>query len=55
MIISMDNGGITIHQTHLQAQNGWVGTVVGKDELNCITVSSPHKALAKEHMAALVH
>ncbi len=55
MIISMDNFDIPTHQTHLQAENGWVGTVIGKDEINCITVSSPHKALAKEHMAGLVH
>jgi hypothetical protein len=55
MIILMDDVDIPTHQTHLQAENGWVGTVVGKDEFNCITVSSPHKVLAKEHMAALVH
>jgi hypothetical protein len=54
MIISMDDVNIPTHQTHLQAENGWVGTVVGKNEFNCITVSSPHEALAKEHMAALV-
>jgi hypothetical protein len=51
----MDDVNIPTHQMHLQAENGWVGTVIGKDEFNRITVSSPHKALAKKHMAALVH
>jgi hypothetical protein len=54
MIIS-DDVDIPTHQMHLQAQNGRVGTVVEKDEFNRITASSPHKALAKEHMVALVH
>ncbi len=55
MIVSMDNVDISAHQTHLQAEDGWVGTVIEKDEFNCITISGPHKTLAKEHVAALVH
>jgi hypothetical protein len=55
MIVSMDNIGIPTHQTHLQVEDGWVGTIIGKDEFNCITVSRPHKTLAKEHVVALVH
>jgi hypothetical protein len=55
MIILIDDVDIPTHKTHLQAQNGWVGTIIGKDEFNRITVSISHKALAKEHMAALVH
>jgi hypothetical protein len=55
MIVSMDNVDIPAHQTHLQAEDGWVGTVIGKDKFNCIAISCPHKTLAKEHVAALVH
>jgi hypothetical protein len=51
----MDYGDIPAHQMHLQTKDGMVGTVIGKDESYCITVSNPHKALAKECMAALVH
>jgi hypothetical protein len=40
---------------HLQAKNGVVGTFVGKNETDCITVGNPHKTLTKKHMAALVH
>jgi hypothetical protein len=51
----MDYVDIPAHQMHLQAKDGMVGTFVGKDESYHITVSNPHKALTKEHMAALVH
>jgi hypothetical protein len=40
---------------HLLAKDGMVGTIVRQDELYHIAVSNPHKALTKEHMAALVH
>jgi hypothetical protein len=55
MIVSMDNVDIPTHQTHLQMKDGPIGTEVGKDELNCITVHCPHKALTKKHVAALIH
>jgi hypothetical protein len=55
MMIQMDYINITAHQTHLPAKDGMVGTVIGKDELDCITVSNPHTALTKERMAASVH
>ena len=51
----MGNANISTHQTHLQEKDGWVGIIIGKDEFNRITISRPHNALAKEHMAALVH
>ena len=51
----MDNADILAHQTHLQTKNGMVGSIVGKDESYCTTVSKPHKLLTKEHMAALVY
>ncbi len=50
----MNYVNIPAHQTHLQAKDGVVGTVVGKNETNHITVGNPHKALTKKHMAALV-
>ncbi len=53
MIISMYNVDIPTHQMHLQVGDSWVGTVIWKDEFNCIAISSPHKVLAKEHVAAL--
>jgi hypothetical protein len=55
MIILMDDVNIPAHQMHLQAEDGGVGTVVGKNEFNHITVSNPHKAWAKEHVEALVN
>jgi hypothetical protein len=51
----MDYVNIPAHQTHLHAKDGMVGTIVGKNETDCITVGNPHKALTKKHMAALVH
>jgi hypothetical protein len=51
----MDYVNIPAHQTHLQAKDGMVGTVIRKNEMGCVTVGNPHKALAKKHMAALVH
>jgi hypothetical protein len=50
----MDNIDIPAHQLHLKVENSWVGTVIRKDEFNCVVVSRPYKSLSKEHMAALV-
>jgi hypothetical protein len=46
---------ISAHQTNLQAKDGVVGTIIGKNEMDRVTVRNPHKALSKKHMAALVH
>jgi hypothetical protein len=51
----MDYVDIPAHQMHPHAKDGMVGTVVGKNEMDCVTVGNPHKALTKKHMAALVH
>jgi hypothetical protein len=51
----MDYVNILAHQTHLQAKDGVVGTLIGKNEMDCVTVDNPHKALTKKHMAVLVH
>jgi hypothetical protein len=51
----MDYVDIPAHQTHLQAKDGMVGTVIGKNETYLVTVGNPHKALTKKHMATLVH
>jgi hypothetical protein len=51
----MDYVNIPAHQTHLQAKDGMVGAIVGKNETDCVTVSNPHKPLTKKHMAALVY
>jgi hypothetical protein len=51
----MDYVNIPAHLTHLQAKNGMVGTVVGKNETDRVTLGNPHKTLTKKHMAALVH
>jgi hypothetical protein len=50
----MDYVNIPAHQTHLQAKDGMVDTVIGKNETNRITVGNPHNALTKKRMAALV-
>jgi hypothetical protein len=55
IIVPMDYVDIPAHQTHLQAKDGMVGTVVGKDETDCLIVGNPHKALTKKHVAPLVH
>ncbi len=54
-IVPMDYVNIAAHQMHLQAKDGMVGTVIGKNEADPVTVGNPHKALTKKHMAALVH
>jgi hypothetical protein len=51
----MDYVDIPEHQTHLQAKDGVVGTIIGKNEMDRVTVGNPHKALTKKHMAAFVH
>jgi hypothetical protein len=51
----MDDVDIPAHQTHLQAKDGVVGNVLGKNEMDCITVGNPHKAFTKKHVAALVN
>jgi hypothetical protein len=51
----MDYVDIPAHQTHLQAKEGVVGTVVGKNEMDHITVVNPHKMLTKKHIGALVY
>jgi hypothetical protein len=51
----MDYVDISAHQTHLQAKDGMVGTIIGKNEMDRVTVGNPHKALTKKHMAVLVH
>ncbi len=50
----MDNIDIPAHQPHLKVENSWVGTIIRKDEFDCIAVSCPYKSLSKEHMAAPV-
>jgi hypothetical protein len=51
----MDSVDIPAHQMHLQAKDGVVGTLIGKNETDRITVGNPHKALTKKHMTACVH
>jgi hypothetical protein len=51
----MDYVNILAHQTHLQAKDGVVGTLVGKNKTDSVTVGNPHKALTKKHVVALVH
>jgi hypothetical protein len=51
----MDYVNIPAHQMHLQAKDGVVGTILGKNEMDHVTVGDPHKALTKKHMAALIH
>jgi hypothetical protein len=50
----MDDIDIPAHQPHLKAENSQIGTVVRKDEFDCVAVSCPCKLLPKKHMAALV-
>jgi hypothetical protein len=51
----MDYVDIPTHQMHLQAKDGMVGTIIGKNEMDCITVGNPYTTLTKKHMVALVH
>jgi hypothetical protein len=45
---------IAAHQPHLKTENSQIGTVIRKDEFDCVAVSCPYKLLPKEHMVALV-
>jgi hypothetical protein len=51
----MDNINILAHESHLESQNGWVIAIVGQDEMDCITICNPHKALPKQHVTVFVN
>ncbi len=54
IIVLMDDIGIPAHQPHLKSENSQTGTIIKKDQFDCVAVSYPYKLLPKEHMVALI-
>ena len=50
----VDYINIPAHQAHLQAYNSRVAAFIRQNELDCIAVSDPNKALAEDILATLV-
>ena len=55
VIWAVDDIDIPAHQAHLQTKNCRIAAVVRKDELDCITVRNPNKALPEDIMPDLVN
>ncbi len=53
-IISMDDGHVPTHKSHLEAKNCGVISIIGEDELYRITISDPDKPCAKKIVSILV-
>jgi hypothetical protein len=51
----MDNINVPSHESHLGSRNGRDIAVVGQDEMDCIAICNPHKALPKQHVTVFVN